>query len=421
MKKKGAEGGRTKKAAIYVPMVISVWLTLVIAPAFVLVDQIVAPLFGYVATRHWEPTQAYVKSAQLEKSRSPSIDSIRMGGGWVYRVKVVYEYRIEGQRYEGGRVGLIDVTDSDPQWHNRWYEHFRAAQRHHQPITVYVNPAAPQQTIVDRNIRGDRIWVALIIFLVWALPGTLIALLVTKAYRLRSLFTEPQTEGPKGAGSAPEHGVALRGDTHAPDSRGGQVIGKSALGGDPVFPRVDWEPVKQGGTSFQTRRLDRDPDRICVKVTPAGHILAGIFLFIGLVQAMGGVSGLLDGEWFPGTVLTALGGFFLLTGLMVAYQFGSGLMTFDKRAGLYFNAKHPGSGLFGPRRARSGSLSQIHAFQIVAERLKGKRTGSVSYELNLIFRDGERVNVMDHGNETEIAMAAQTLGEFIGVPVWVAP
>ena len=37
---------------------------------------------------------------------------------------------------------------------------------------------------------------------------------------------------------------------------------------------------------------------------------------------------------------------------------------------------------------------------------------------DVVLRDGERVHVVDHGSYTHIDEDAQTLAEFLGVPVW---
>ena len=43
-----------------------------------------------------------------------------------------------------------------------------------------------------------------------------------------------------------------------------------------------------------------------------------------------------------------------------------------------------------------------------------------NYELNLVLKDGERINVVDHGNLKKIQDDANTLSNFLGKPVWDA-
>jgi Fe2+ transport system protein B len=42
------------------------------------------------------------------------------------------------------------------------------------------------------------------------------------------------------------------------------------------------------------------------------------------------------------------------------------------------------------------------------------------YELNLVLKDGKRLNVMDHSRRAHIRSDAQRLGQFLKVPIWDA-
>jgi len=65
-------------------------------------------------------------------------------------------------------------------------------------------------------------------------------------------------------------------------------------------------------------------------------------------------------------------------------------------------------------------LDQVHALQLVSEYCSGNKSSYYSYELNLVLKDGRRVNVIDHGNINRIRQDAQTLSNFLGKPVWNA-
>ena len=43
-----------------------------------------------------------------------------------------------------------------------------------------------------------------------------------------------------------------------------------------------------------------------------------------------------------------------------------------------------------------------------------------SYELNLVLKDGTRLNVVDHGGKSLLNANAETLAQFLNVPVWDA-
>ena len=65
-------------------------------------------------------------------------------------------------------------------------------------------------------------------------------------------------------------------------------------------------------------------------------------------------------------------------------------------------------------------LEFIHALQIVAEFISGKNANYYSYELNLVLKNGNRINIIDHNNKGRIDREAKVLSEFLGVPVWDA-
>jgi len=98
-------------------------------------------------------------------------------------------------------------------------------------------------------------------------------------------------------------------------------------------------------------------------------------------------------------------------------------ITFDRLAGLYYRGKgydHSNS----KNRKQQGQLNDIHAIQLISERVSssdgGPMTTFTSYELNLVFPNGERINVMDHGSCEEVEYSALRLGKFLDVPIWRA-
>ena len=46
----------------------------------------------------------------------------------------------------------------------------------------------------------------------------------------------------------------------------------------------------------------------------------------------------------------------------------------------------------------SGLIRDIHALQVILEHIKSDGSSYSSYEINLVLKDGSRVNVMDHGS-----------------------
>ena len=68
---------------------------------------------------------------------------------------------------------------------------------------------------------------------------------------------------------------------------------------------------------------------------------------------------------------------------------------------------------------RSVPFSEIHSIQLLDEEVR--RTSEPmfwSYELNLVLRNGQRIHLIDHGNQREIRWDAGDLSRMIDVPIW---
>ncbi len=192
---------------------------------------------------------------------------------------------------------------------------------------------------------------------------------------------------------------------------------------DPVAHKTKWEPAKPGGANFKTQKLEQEGG--VFKVTPtAGHrIFSLIFLIPGLIAVVIGCPwSIAKGEWGTGF-------FFLLWGVMFG---GAGAFmwwaqkpfTIDPLRGVYYRGKMDMSAPATLDPTKRGSTHDIHAIQLLSERVRSSSSSGSSayrsYELNLVLKDGERVNVMDHGKEKAIEEAAQVIAGALNVPVWKA-
>ncbi|WP_269530798.1 hypothetical protein [Chitinimonas sp. BJYL2] len=188
---------------------------------------------------------------------------------------------------------------------------------------------------------------------------------------------------------------------------------------DPVADKVSWEPARGGGANFRTQKLVRQGQQAVISPSLGGKAFALAFLLPGLGVLFGLAPWLLlKGEYFPGAFLVVWGLGFAGGGWLILHT--TTRTTFDKQRGMYFMGKAPQAG--GSRVAgKQGLLMDIHALQCLSERITGNKGGSYrSYELNLVFHDGTRLNVMDHGAKMVVELAAEELSQFLNVPVWHA-
>ncbi len=70
-----------------------------------------------------------------------------------YKVVAQYRYRFDGRDYTGDRVAISDFSDNIGSFHRDLYAQLRAAQRRHQPVTVYVDPQQPASAVLNRDPR----------------------------------------------------------------------------------------------------------------------------------------------------------------------------------------------------------------------------------------------------------------------------
>ena len=81
--------------------------------------------------------------------------------------QVSYRYSFKGREFTGDRLGtsVVGGNDNIDEWHEEMAERIAAARNASRPITVFVNPENPAESMVDRRIRWN--------FLVFLLPFSL--------------------------------------------------------------------------------------------------------------------------------------------------------------------------------------------------------------------------------------------------------
>lgn len=201
---------------------------------------------------------------------------------------------------------------------------------------------------------------------------------------------------------------------------------------DPVAARVDWSPLKRGGANFCTQKLvEINAHRLEFKASIGGILFSLIFMLAGI----GAVILVISKETFHFNGQTILPlGIGMLFAVIGAYQFRSLTepVVFDKQTQTFYrgrkvsknNMPQGGSISRTPLRNKdlneenSTSFHDIHALQILSEYCMGSKTSYYSYELNLVLKNGQRINVVDHGSKKRLLKDAETISNFIGKPLW---
>jgi hypothetical protein len=194
---------------------------------------------------------------------------------------------------------------------------------------------------------------------------------------------------------------------------------------DPLALSAEWTPLKGGGSNFQTHKLvNSGANQMRFKATIGARMFSSVFIVIGLlapVFILNGINqadesvGMMD-YLFPlifGLIFAGVGGFIL-------YKYSKPAV-FDRLNGFYWKGwKEPDLLMVEGNSHESVRLGDIHAIQLIREYIRSDKSSYYSYELNLVLKDGTRLNVIDHGNSNSIRQDAKILSEFIGKPVWDA-
>ena len=182
---------------------------------------------------------------------------------------------------------------------------------------------------------------------------------------------------------------------------------------DSIGQQISWEAVKSSGSNYLSGYL---------KPTQFGHKISPSYtmLFIGIGLCLIGVNQVLwtiveyarFGEeplsfMKVGGLFMTSGGFFLLIGFFFLVKMTASKVTIHQ-----YDQKVQVGG-------KSLDFDQLHALQVLQKFMQGNRRGGYyCYELNLITRQGERYNLLNHGDKAYLLSDMVKLSEILKLPVW---
>jgi len=195
--------------------------------------------------------------------------------------------------------------------------------------------------------------------------------------------------------------------------------------GDPLALQTKWTPAKGGGASFRTHKLVKAGfDRVEFRASAGARAFYLVFLVVGLALAGGfsfarfSAGGF--GFDFETIMPIAMGLVFAVAGGCMLY-YGTAPIVFDTRKGYFWKGRKAPDEVFDKRAIKHfAELEEIHALQLLSEYCRGNKSSYYSYELNLVLKDGSRINVVDHGNRTRLREDAAVLAALLDKPVWDA-
>jgi hypothetical protein len=198
--------------------------------------------------------------------------------------------------------------------------------------------------------------------------------------------------------------------------KGGSAFDPASLN-DEVATMTKWTPAKGGGTNIGTHSLKiMSSGRVEFKMKKTAFLFPAVFMLAGLGAGIGmTIGGLKKNDMkmlyfgIPFGTIFFLAGFFILRSFMTP-------RVFDLDIGYYWKGRK--SPNMYSKKTEKCQLEDIHAIQVLEEYCRGDKSSYYSYELNLVLKDGSRMNVVDHGKLKLIKEDAQKLAQFLNIPVW---
>ncbi len=190
---------------------------------------------------------------------------------------------------------------------------------------------------------------------------------------------------------------------------------------DPLAMETAWSPAAGGGTNFKTHNLIKiDDDRLEYKTAAGAKVFYGVFLFTGLLfPIIFGAFAIGDQDLGVSMMLMPLGMGLIFAGVGGGLWYRSSRpIVFDKISGDFWKGRKTPNEVYNKQELKYYTpLDEIHALQIISEYVGGK-TKYYSYELNVVLKNAERINVVDHGKYQVLAEDAERIAAFLKVPVW---
>ncbi|MCE2571217.1 hypothetical protein [Motilimonas eburnea] len=184
-----------------------------------------------------------------------------------------------------------------------------------------------------------------------------------------------------------------------------------------IDQQVSWAPLCAGGSNFKSAKLVQQGQRLMVKKSFAGLFFALIFFIPGLlVLGIGAPYVFFNGEPIAAIFLIVWGAAFAGVGWFLLGV--NRRLVMDLEQGIYYRGK------WQPDltdEGKQGYLKEVAALQVLTELVsstsEGRTSRFYSYELNLVLRNAQRVNIMDHGNKKALDNDAYTVAKELGLPV----
>ncbi|OOZ38426.1 hypothetical protein BOW53_15640, partial [Solemya pervernicosa gill symbiont] len=132
--------------------------------------------------KSWQPAKMVVTSTRLES---------HSGDSTTYEAHATYRYHFNNQLFHGQRVGISTEADNIGSWQQQTYKRLRDAEQRGYTVNGWVNPAQPNESVIDREIRWGLMALKGILGGIFALVGSVVA--IASLSRTKTKTTQSST------------------------------------------------------------------------------------------------------------------------------------------------------------------------------------------------------------------------------------
>ena len=196
---------------------------------------------------------------------------------------------------------------------------------------------------------------------------------------------------------------------------------------DPIALQTKWDNApSSNSSSFPRRMVVVNPHRLEFQASILTKFLAAMFIIVSLVP------GLFVLNFLILAFLLQIGKVFVLVGIAIISPFiilslwmeaaTRTPIIFDKSKDYFFRKNSAARASQTEKVPKTCKLSHVHALQLICIQVSLNYANKKfnMYELNLVLRDGSRINVLSDGALEQVRKEARFLAAFLHKPLWDA-
>jgi hypothetical protein len=195
--------------------------------------------------------------------------------------------------------------------------------------------------------------------------------------------------------------------------------------GDSVAMQTEWEPAESGRASFWTNDLMRstrklveiDHNRMEFRMSREAISMFFLIMVLGILI---GTSNFFVFKKIAFGIADLLFGIGFIVGGGCLLYLGTTPIIFDKYKDFFWKGRKMPNQMSDRKEFKYFSkITNIYALQLISKYCEtGRGNTYYSYQLNLVLKNGNHINVVEYRDPERLREDAQVLSKFLGKPVW---